>query len=172
MRYTRSTKRFHRTADVIHLYKAQILSYSEYRTTGIYHARKELLSPVDNVQRRLLRDIGVSEEDALLHFGLAPLEARRDMAMLGMIHRAVLRKGPRQLQQLLHKKGNRRVTVPKSTSGLHLVKRSVFGLAPVYNGLPADIRGADEVKGFQKASQELLKSKIARSDWCQEYSPR
>ena len=40
-------------------------------------------------------------EEALEHFSLAPLAARREIAMLGVIHRAVLKKGPLQLWHVL-----------------------------------------------------------------------
>ena len=38
-------------------------------------------------------------EDALLYFGLAPLDARRDIAVLGVIHRTVLGLGPKHFQK-------------------------------------------------------------------------
>ena len=39
----------------------------------------------------------MTHEEALFHFNLAPLETRRDIAQLGVIHRAALRKGPNHL---------------------------------------------------------------------------
>ena len=44
--------------------------------------RKPLESRIDAVQRRFLRECGLSDEDALLHFHLAALETRRDIALL------------------------------------------------------------------------------------------
>ena len=88
------TKRFYSTADMIILYKSHVLSFIEYRTAAIYHARRDVLVRLDRVQEKFLEDVGISSQDALLHFNLAPLASRRDMAMLGMIHRTVLRKGP------------------------------------------------------------------------------
>ena len=43
-----------------------------------------------------LRDIGIDEITALVTFHLAPLATRRDIAMLGLIHRTILGKGPSQ----------------------------------------------------------------------------
>ena len=43
-----------------------------------------------------LQDIGIDEITALVTFHLAPLATRRDIAMLGLIHRAILCKGPSQ----------------------------------------------------------------------------
>ena len=42
----------------------------------------------DAVQRRFRRECGLSDEEALPHFNLAPLETRRDIAMLGLTHRS------------------------------------------------------------------------------------
>ena len=84
---------------MIHLYKAQVLSYVEYRTVAIYHACDTHLVHIDRMQTRFLKELDVSPEQALVEFHLAPLSTRRDIAMLGMVHRAALGKGPSQLHQ-------------------------------------------------------------------------
>ena len=89
----RSAK-YHRDAELVLLYKARVLSYLEYRTAAVYHAMDTALLPLNAVQERFLRKVGVSELEALMVFNLAPLATRRDMAMLGVVHRAALRKGP------------------------------------------------------------------------------
>ena len=85
------------------LYKAHLLSYIEYRTPAIYHALRKELQKVDAIQDRFLREAGVSTVEALMHFNLAPLSMRRDIAMLGMLHRAKLGIGPPQLCTLFKK---------------------------------------------------------------------
>ena len=52
------------------------------------------------VQRRFLRELGVSEAAALSDYRLAPLEFRRDMAMLGAFHKVTLGLAPAQLMAL------------------------------------------------------------------------
>ena len=42
----------------------------------------------------MLKAANLTKEIALLNFGLAPLDSRRDVAMLGLIHRTVLGLGP------------------------------------------------------------------------------
>ena len=93
------SRRFHSLPEMIHLYKSQVLSYIEYRTVAIYHACSSHLEHIDKLQHRFLRELGLSSERALLDFNLAPMSTRRDIAMLGLIHRAVLGKGPSQLHQ-------------------------------------------------------------------------
>jgi hypothetical protein len=55
------TRRFYSDAELIVLYKAHLLSYLEYRTPAIYHATRNILSRLDAVQSRFLRDIGVDD---------------------------------------------------------------------------------------------------------------
>ena len=94
----RSQRHFDAKA-VVNLYKSRMLGFIEYRTAAIYHACTSLLEPLNAVQRRFLEHIGATEIQALFEFNLAPLESRRDMAMLGLVHRAVLGKGCQQLRK-------------------------------------------------------------------------
>ena len=82
------TQRFYTHAALIGLWKAHILSFIEYRTSAWYHACETALRPLDNCLSSFLRNVGVDDLSALLRFNLAPLRARRDMAMLAIIHRA------------------------------------------------------------------------------------
>ena len=79
---------------MILLYKAKVLSFAEYTTAAIYHACDTAIAPLNRLQEIFLAELGLSSEDALLEFNLAPLESRRDIAMLGVIHRCGLGKGP------------------------------------------------------------------------------
>ena len=86
-------QRYHSVTGIINLYKAKVLSYAEYRTAAVYHACVSLLDKIDNVQRSFLNDIGINELTAFMDFNLAPLNLRRDIAMLGLIHRTVFGQG-------------------------------------------------------------------------------
>ena len=55
------------------------------------------MNRIDRVQRRFLRELNFSEVAALNEFRLAPLEARRDMAMLGALHKIKLGIAPAYL---------------------------------------------------------------------------
>ena len=66
------TSRYFSTPELIGLYKSKLLSYIEYRTPAIYHACTSHLAPLDQIQRRFLREIGMSEIEALTLFKLAP----------------------------------------------------------------------------------------------------
>ena len=78
------------------LYKKQILPHLEYGTLAVYHAPRLFLGRIDQVQEEFLDTFDVSAREALRQLRLVPLDARRDIAMLGLIHRCVLGIGPAQ----------------------------------------------------------------------------
>ena len=188
------TSRFNSGASLVNLYKAQLLSFIEYRTSAIYHACASSLSLLDGVQDKLLRAAGVSKLEALNEFSLAPLGVRRDIAMLGVIHRAVLGRGPEHFREFfkpdLHARRERRgkhalqlVPLPDHVSDFMFpgsrpadyINHSAFGLIHVYNMLPADIvEKCGCVTSFQKGLQELVKNRTNAGcdDWETTLSPR
>ena len=87
------TRKSYSDAEMIQVFKSHLLSFIEYRTAAIAHACPSMLEPLDDVLTRLLVRLSISHEEALFHFNLAPLCTRRDIAQLGLIHRALLRKG-------------------------------------------------------------------------------
>ena len=135
------TKRFYTDSDLIVLYKAHLLSFLEYRTPAIYHATRAVLRRLDAVQRNFLRDVGVDDITALVHFHLAPLSTRRDIAMLGLIHRTVLAEGPRQFSDFFRRDPDHRSKLvdPCLSSRSPLIKRSALGLVSIYNMLPQKV---------------------------------
>ena len=88
--------RFFTDGELVNLYKSQLLSYFEYRTAAIYHACDTVLAPLNQFQNRFLRELGISVEDALFHFNLAPLQSRRDIAMLARLWEKALSIAERQ----------------------------------------------------------------------------
>ena len=169
------TRRFYTHADLVVLYKAHLLSFIEYRTPAIYHATRVYLRRLDAIQSGFLKDIGVDDVTALVEYHLAPLCTRRDMAMLGLIHRTALGKGPPQFQKYF-KKYNMDSTLhdPRVGSRSPLIKRSALGLVAVYNLLPHSIRAAKSVPAFQKSLQEIVKTYATSGypQWSDVLSPR
>ena len=93
-------KRFYTLEDIMVQYKQQILSFVEYRTPAVYHATSSVLAQLDRLHDSFLREIGLSREEALIHFNLAPLSMRRDIALLGLLHRSAIGSGPPQFRGL------------------------------------------------------------------------
>ena len=79
--------------------KAHLLSLLAYRAAAVYHARLDALERLDRVRQRFLRDCGVDEATALLNFHVAPVGLRRNIAMLGLIHRTVLGGGSKDFKE-------------------------------------------------------------------------
>jgi hypothetical protein len=167
-------KRFYSDTDRVRLYKSHLLSYLEYRTPAIYHAKREVLDKVDRVQSKFLKTCNIDDITALMEFNLAPLAARRDMAMLGVIHRAAIGKGPQHFKDHFRIECGHRLCDPRRTYTGQLIARSALGLVAVYNFLPEDITSAKNVKVFQSGLQSLLKrrAKEGANDWVQTFSPR
>ena len=170
------TRRFYTDADLITMYKAHLLSYLGYRTPAIYHAIRAVLRRLDAVQHNFLRDIGVDDVSALVHFHLAPLSTRRDIAMLGMIHRTILGKGPRQFLEFFRRDPNHSLKFvdPCLASRSPLMKRSALGLVAVYNMLPRKVVSAKTVSSFQRGLQEIVSFFAVSShpQWSEVLSPR
>ena len=181
--------RFFSSEELVFLYKQHVLSRIEYRTAAVYHAADTVLAPLDAVQRRVLRAAGVNELEALVHFRLAPLQTRRDIAMLGLLHRQALGRGPAQLGEIvrLQTMEKRRFTrLHAGRHGLQLesycnghhtdyMRRSLLGAIEVYNLLPGwVIDNSCKVSTFQKRLQELVLSRAMAGceDWDLTLSPR
>ena len=102
----------------------------------------------------------ISEEDALMKFSLAPLEARRDIAMLGLIHRTVLGKGPDHFKLHFKLKAPGILKDPRDELGGRLISRSALGCVAIYNALPASWKTIKKVKDFQALLQEKMREGI------------
>ena len=62
------SRRFHDRPALVRMYKAQVLSFLEAGTPAIAHAAPSLLNRLDRIQRRFLREIGLSEIEALVWY--------------------------------------------------------------------------------------------------------
>ena len=173
------TRRYHSKHQMVHLYKAQILSYIESRTVGLHHAAPSTLLCVDRVQRRFLRELGITEEEALATWNLAPLPCRRAIAMLGLLYRIAMGLAPKPLRDLFPRdervrqgpwtKGTRRrhsiQFLEQTTLGGHtdVFKRSCFGLITVWNMIPSEVVFSGSVRKFQKGLQDALRKRATET---------
>ena len=163
------TQRYNTIANMVHLYTAKVLSYCECRTAVIYHACTSLLQHVDRVRGGFLEEINIDAVTALSVFNLAPLSLRRDIAMLGLIHRTTLGQGPPHFQQLFFREDTANKQSVRTSGHEHklheysddtqldIVKRSALGLCSIHNLLPEDIVQAKSVKTFQGLQQVFAK---------------
>ena len=152
-----------------------MLSYLEYRTLAIYHATRAVFARLDAVQTRFLLQACVTEVDALVHFNLVPLPVRRDVAMLGLIHRSVLGRGPPHFRRFFRVDTGKRLLVdPRQGATSPLLRRSAFGLVAVYNLLPEAVVCSTTVAAFQTGLQKLVRQRAeaGMESWETTLSPR
>ena len=62
----------------------------ESHNGGIFHAATSLLAKFDHAQNRFLHELNLNSARAFLEFNFAPPELRRNIGVLGMLHKRVL----------------------------------------------------------------------------------
>ena len=178
-------KRFFSQKQLINLYKCQVLSYIESGIPGYYHAAPSNCRLLDRVQERLLRELHLSAKDALNWYNLAPLNARRDIAILGLLYRIVYGLAPPQLCSLFpfQEQTSRAITrlgvrrhqlqLFEPSFRTDIYRRSLFGLIVVWNLLPQEVVSLGTIQSFQSALQRALKKAISLdiSRWWMIFSP-
>ena len=144
---------------------------------------------MDQVQDTFLRKAGLTKEEALNKYRLAPLSTRRDIAMLGLVHRTVLGHGPPHFQEWFFAAKpveHRYQTRARSRAHKHqlhdyldgthseLLRRSALGLPRVYNALSSETVACNSVQSFQRELQKLVREKLRakEEDWEHTLSPR
>ena len=162
---------FYSKSKMIMFCKAQVLSYIEMWTPAVRHANEYWLSAIDGVQLAFLNELDIGQDVGLTEFNLAPLASRRDMAMLGMIHKIVLGLAPVSLAALFqsdrggrfprslraqHSRHSRQVRDPIDGTQHRMLERSAFGLAYAYNLLPEHVVQCSSVSSFQTLLQRGL----------------
>ena len=140
------TRRFHGVSQLVQVYKSKVFSFVEYRTSAVYHAAKTSLAGIDAVQRRFLRELGLSVED-FQHFSTS-LHWRLDGTSLCwvLIHRSVLGGGPMHFANMLlpsppsaSQKHVKQLLTHRSPRHWQILSRSALGLVDVYNLFPAQV---------------------------------
>ena len=175
-------RRFFSVAVMVRLYKSQVLSYLEYATPAIYHAPQFFLQRLDCIQNRFLEFLEISPADALIEYNLGPLCVRRDISMLGLIHRTVLGKGPEHFRNyfkpegqppfprgMLHRELRHEFQLYDPTNGseCNALKRSALSLIYPYNLLPPKVVALPTVTSFQRSLQAAVKQvcQAGLSNW-------
>ena len=170
-------------------FKTHILCILESCVSAVYHAADSALKPLDRIWGSFLDEIGLTPEASFLEFNMAPLCVRRDIAMLGMLHKCTLQTAHPRLQELFpsapqadhlrrtrsqHLKHNRQLVELCKGNFLEIMRRSVFGLVRVYNLLPHEVVWTKTVQDFQKSLTELLRSRCESGmvNWELSLSPR
>ena len=166
------TRTHYDTATLIQQFKTHVWGLMECQSGGIFHASTTLLNKIDGTHRRFLRDIGVSEAAAFLEHNFASPTLRRNIAILGALHKRVLGKSHPVMEQLLpfwsdRFGSNRPDKHSKQLYGSFLVveaqyqlyQRSIFGMCCVYNNLSQNVVDASSVSQFQSLLTDIVRAR-------------
>ncbi len=174
--------------DLVLQYKAHVLCDFEFSTGAIFHVGKSKLHKLDAQQARFLRGIGLAASDAFMTHNLAPLCLRRDIAMLGLLHKIALGEAHPAFEKLfpldvkLATHQTRRVVNKNRLQFVNrcdgdqtsLMNKSVFACVRVYNKLPMYCGNAASVKDFQSllTKDARFACGICRDNWERLFSCR
>ena len=168
------TRGTYNASEMIQQYKTHVWSLTEYHSGAIYHASGTALAKLDRLQKSFLEELHMTEENAFLNHNFAPSELRRDIGILGFLHKRVLEKCHIGLVQLLpanHGEGRwhdkqLQSFIPQCTHRHVLFQRSLFGMIGVYNRLPQWLVDKDSVQIFQTTLTQMAKKCCLRNgDW-------
>ena len=126
--------------------------------------------------------LDLSPETALIDYSLAPLGMRRDIAMLGLLHKIQLGVAPQPLLDMFRSSPQNLASYgfsstrrwysyqlhePVEVSHPFIINRSAYGLIRIYNELPNHIVSARSAKVFQRRLQNCAKeaAKNNASNW-------
>ena len=166
-------------------YKAHVLPIAEMNNGAIYHATTTVLKRLDNTYYSFVRELNVHQSSAFMCHNLGPLEMRRDIGMLGFLHKIVLGECHPGITALfpfasssayLHgDRHNRQFQVQwdKCRYQKALFGRSVLGVTCVYNRLPQSIIDSKSVQQFRHCLTQVARDKCENGeDWIGFLSPR
>ena len=164
---------------LVNQFKTHVWGLMEFHNGGIFHAASYLLAKLDSAQRGFLNELELTPEIAFLEFNFAPPSLRRDIGILGLMHKRVLGLAHPVYQRLLPFFGDyfgylRADGHSKQLYGhdlsIHyqhdLHKRSIFGMTRIYNSLPQNVVDHDNVKNFQSALTIMARTACQNNQEC------
>ena len=169
------TRGIYSLADMLNQYKAHIWSYVEYHTGVLILTAPSNLQRIDDMQNAYLRELHISEECAFVDYNFGPASLRRDIGLLGFLHKRVLGQCHPAISAFLcmaapcppwHTKqiDDRR---EECASRRILYMRSIFGMILVYNRLPQEIVDIPSVSEFQSRLTKIARMRCSagRHNW-------
>jgi len=171
------TRAYYSVPQLLTQFKTHIWGWMEANMGGIFHAATYLLAKIDHVQFRFLRALGLTAEQTFLEFNFAPPKLRRNIGILGLLHKRVLGLCHPSFERLLPWYNSRftearRLGHTKQLYGhwievTHcqgLFTRSIFGMVDIYNNLPQQAADASSVTAFQQYLIHIARSRCQSED--------
>ena len=153
----------------------------------LFHAARSLLKKLDGAQDHYLRELDLSPAQAFLDFNFAPAALRRDVAVLGVLHKRVIGKCHPSYNRLLPWRSDRfpepRELGHSKQLYVHSVEvsnhqaifnRSIFGMVTIYNDLPQDVVDATSVGALQHKLMQITRTRCQAkdADWALSFRKR
>ena len=159
----------------------------ETHNGGIFHASDTLLHRLDSAQHHFLIEIDMHTATAFTDHNFAPPTLRRNIGILGLLHKRVLGKCHPIFQKLLpfhsdvfgwiraeehNKQLYNHILEVHYQQALH--RRSVFGMVTQYNKLPQNVVDCDSVSKFQHYLTLMARKRCqdGDADWMHTFSCR
>ena len=173
-------RRFYTTQDMILQYKTHILPIIECHTGAIFHASTSTLARLDRIQSSFLKALNLTPEEAFERYNLAPLCLRRDIAILGLLHKCTLNIVHPSLRRLFWGRYRPAFTTMgrRHNKPLHthiedlrlqpgLYQRSIFNMSNIYNLLPQAFVDVSTIQAFQSKLTAVARDKCrnGRPNW-------
>jgi len=171
------TRGYHSISDLIMQFKTHIWGLMEAHMGGIFHATSTRLDKIDHVQDRFLRELGISAEYAFEEFNFAPPKLRRNIGILGLLHKRVLGLCHPSFERLLpwyssrfepsRGHGHNKTLYGHNCEISHcqgLFSRSIFSMVDIYNSLLQYTVDNSSVSEFQSYLNHIAHTKCQQGD--------
>ena len=171
------TRGYHSVSDLIMQFKTHIWGLMEANMGGIFHATSTRLDKIDREQDRFLRELGISAEYAFEEYKFAPPKLRRNIGILGLLHKRVLGLCHPSFERLLPWYSSRfepsRGHAHNKTLYGHncevshcqgLFSRSIFAMVDIYNQLPQHAVDCSSVSDFQSYLNQVALTRCKQGD--------
>jgi hypothetical protein len=182
------TRAYYGTADLLNQYKTHVWCLVEFNCGAYFHASSTLLEKISQVQRSFLTKLGLSEAVAFLDHNFAPTVLRRNIAILGLLHKRVLGLCHPAYDRLLpwwpeESRGDRGAHGHSKqlydhnqeiTHHWSLFNNSIFRMINIYNNLPQHVVDATDVSEFQSILTEKARERCEQGfpQWEMSFSAR
>ena len=166
------TRAHYSTKDLINQFKTHIWNILGIHNGAIFHANTGDLDRIDRLHSHFLEEVGMQELEAFMDYNFAPPSLRRDVGILGLLHKRVLGLAHPVFQTLLpfHRDvfGSLREGVGEHNKQLYghalevhrqygLYDRSIFPMINKYNKLPQQVVDCKTVSEFQSKLMLLVR---------------
>ena len=152
-------------------FKTHIWSIIEHHNGSLRHATATLLARLDGLQVSFLDELQITEDAAFVNYNFAPLGLRRDIGILGFLHKRVLGLCHPGICKFLPMAAgaawhNRPLKTfdHVCTTNRRMFERSIFYMIHVYNRLPQYLIDCCSVSAFQKQLTQIAKHRCIAGD--------